>query len=75
MNLREWEKKMQSKAKSPTAKDAILQIQQHEKECTYRYKAIEQQLYSGSKKFQRIELMLWSMYPFIIGCLALSKFG
>lgn len=63
------------KARPATAKDAIMQIEQHERECLLRYKAIEQQLYSGSKKFQKIEMMLWSMYPFILGCLAFSKLG
>jgi len=64
---------MVTKSKQPTAKDAILQIEQHEKECLIRYKAIEQQLYSGSKRFDKLEAMLWSIFPFIITVVAAFK--
>ena len=62
-----------TKNKQPTAKDAILKIEQHESECSLRYKSIEQQLYAGSKKFDRIETMLWGVYPFVITVVALFK--
>ena len=57
----------------PTVKDAIARIESHEKECALRYSAIEQRLESGSKRFDKLELMLWSMYPFIITVTAAFK--
>ena len=57
----------------PTVKEAIQKIEVHEKECALRYSAIEQRLESGSKRFDKVELMLWSMYPFIITVAAVFK--
>jgi hypothetical protein len=57
----------------PTVKEAIARIESHEKECALRYLAIEQRLESGSKRFDKLELMLWSMYPFIISVAAVFK--
>ena len=57
----------------PTVKEAIARIEVHEKECALRYSSIEQRLESGSKRFDKLELMLWSMYPFIISVLAAFK--
>ena len=57
----------------PTVKDAIARIESHEKECALRYSSIEQRLESGSKRFDKLELMLWSMYPFIITVAAVFK--
>jgi len=57
----------------PTVKEAIAQIEVHERECALRYSAIEQRLESGSKRFDKLELMLWSMYPFIITVAAVFK--
>ena len=57
----------------PTVKDAIARIESHEKECALRYSSIEQRLESGSKRFDKLEIMLWSMYPFIITVTAAFK--
>ena len=51
----------------PTVKDAIARIESHEKECALRYLAIEQRLESGSKRFVRMEQMIWGLYVLIIG--------
>jgi hypothetical protein len=56
-----------------TVKEAINRLEAHEKECLLRYKAIEQQLYSGSKRFDKLETMLWSIFPFIITVVAAFK--
>ena len=56
-----------------TAKEAFIKVESHEKECALRYSAIEQRLESGSKRFDKLELMLWSMYPFIITVAAVFK--
>ncbi len=57
----------------PTVKDAIARIESHEKECLVRYTNIEQRLESGTKRFDKLELMLWGVYPFIITVLAAFK--
>ena len=57
-----------------TAKDALYQIQSHEKECAIRYQNIEKRLDEGSDKFKRLENLLWGVYPFIVGAIVLTKF-
>jgi hypothetical protein len=46
----------------------------HEKECAIRYENIEKRLEDGSKRFDRLELMLWGVYPFIVGALVVSRY-
>ena len=57
-----------------TAKDALYQIQSHEKECAIRYQNIEKRLDEGSEKFKKLEIMLWGVYPFMVGAIVLTKF-
>ena len=57
-----------------TVKDALYQIQSHEKECAIRYQNIEKRLDEGSEKFRRLENLLWGVYPFIVGAIVLTKF-
>ena len=57
-----------------TAKDALYQIQSHEKECAIRYQNIEKRLDEGSEKFKRLENLLWGVYPFIVGAIVLTKY-
>ena len=56
-----------------TVKETILRLEAHEKECKVRYENIEKRLESGTKRFDRLEMMIWSMYPFIISVVALFK--
>lgn len=58
----------------PTAKDALFKIESHEKECAIRYENIEKRLEEGSEKFKRLELLLWGVYPFILGVIFLKGF-
>mgnify|MGYP003119650268 CR=1 FL=1 len=53
--------------------DAIKRIEAHEKECALRYENIEKRLEDGSKRFDRLELMIWGVYPFIVGTIFLAK--
>ena len=46
----------------------------HEKECAIRYENIERRLEDGSKRFDRLEAMLWAVYPFIVGAIVLAEF-
>jgi len=57
----------------PTVKDTIAKLEAHEKECSLRYENIERRLESGTKRFDRLELIMFSMYPFIISAIALFK--
>ena len=57
-----------------TAKDALNQIQSHEKECAIRYQNIEKRLDEGSDKFKKLEIMLWGVYPFMVGAIVITKF-
>lgn len=49
-------------------------LQSHERECAVRYQLINQQLEQGNRKFDRLELMLFSMYPFIIGTIVVAEY-
>ena len=55
-------------------KDALHQINSHEKECAIRYQNIEKRLDEGSEKFKKLENMLWGVYPFMVGAIVLTKF-
>ena len=58
-----------------TVKETMSKIEAHEKECSIRYVNIERRLEEGSQKFKRLELMLWGIYPLIIGLFVVGKFG
>ena len=46
---------------------ARTRIDQHEEICALRYKNIEARLDSCSKRFVRLESMIWGLYVLIIG--------
>ena len=56
-----------------TSKEAIAKIETHEKECSIRYSNIEKRLEDGAKRFDKLENMIWSVYPFILVSLVLSR--
>ena len=58
---------------TPTEK-AIAKIESHERECAIRYEGIEKRLESGSKRFDRLELMIWGVYATVIVAVALPQF-
>jgi len=57
-----------------TIKDALNAIESHEKECKALYKSIDTRLESGSKRFDKIETMIWAVYPFILATVITAKF-
>jgi hypothetical protein len=57
----------------PTAREASIRIDAHEKECAIRYEHIEKRLEEGSEKFKRIELILWGLYGLIAASLGVEK--
>ena len=54
--------------------ESMAKIAAHERECTIRYENIERRLEDGSKRFDRLEAMLWAVYPFIVGAIVLAEF-
>jgi chaperonin cofactor prefoldin len=57
-----------------TTKEAISKLEAHERECTIRYENIERRLEDGSKRFDKLENMIWAVYPFILLSVVLSRF-
>ena len=57
-----------------TVKDALNKLESHEKECALRYKNIEARLESGTKRFDKLENMIWGVYPFNVVSVILAKF-
>ena len=57
-----------------TAKDALNAIESHEKECKLIYKSIDARLEAGSKKFDKLEMMIWGVYPFVLATVIAAKF-
>lgn len=56
-----------------TVKEALIRIEEHEKTCSIRYQNIEKRLEAGSERFRKSELMLWGIYPLIIGLFLIEK--
>lgn len=63
-----------------TVKEALLRLEAHERECIVRmesiddkFKSIEKRLDEGSIRFRKSEMMLWGMYPLIIGLFLLER--
>ena len=57
-----------------SVKDTMAKIEAHEKECAIRYADIEQRLADVSKRFDKLETMLWAVYPFIVGAIVAASF-
>ena len=57
-----------------TTKEAISKLEAHERECAIRYENIEKRLEDGSKRFDKLENMIWAVYPFILLSVVLSRF-
>lgn len=56
-----------------TLKEAMTRIDSHEKECALRYSNIEKQLDDGKRRFDKLEGLIWAIYPFILLTLAFTK--
>ena len=53
---------------------ALQEINAHERECALRYERIEERLADGSRRFDRLERMLWCVIVLIIGTLLVPQF-
>ncbi len=63
-----------------TVSEALLKLEAHERECAVRmisidekFQSIEKRLDEGSLRFKKSEMMLWGMYPLIIGLFLVEK--
>ena len=59
---------------SEEGKKALSEIESHERECAIRYETIERRVSEGSIKFKKLEMLLWGVYPFIVGTIFAAKF-
>lgn len=59
---------------TPKITDLLAKLERHEAECVIRYELINKQLDSGSKRFDRLEAMIISMYPFILVTIAVAEY-
>ena len=57
-----------------STQEAINKIETHEKECSIRYANIEKRLEDGAKRFDKLENIIWAVYPFILVSVVLSRF-
>ena len=51
-----------------------INLEAHEKECAVRYEMIQRQLDEGGKKFDKLERMIMSMYPFILASIVIAEY-
>ena len=51
------------------ANKALKEIDIHEAECAQRYEGINERLDSGSQRFDKLENMIWGIYPVMIASL------
>ena len=56
-----------------TAKEALIKVEAHERECAVRYQNIEKRLDEGTLKFRRIEYILWGLYGLVAASLGIEK--
>tara|TARA_R110001632_G_scaffold208754_2_gene333193 strand:- start:456 stop:656 length:201 start_codon:yes stop_codon:yes gene_type:complete len=63
-----------------TVKEALLKLEAHERECSVRmesisdkFEHIEKRLDEGSARFKKSEMMLWGIYPLIIGLFLVER--
>lgn len=65
---------MATKTTTPKISDLLARLEKHEAECAVRYELINKQLDQGSKRFDRLEAMIISMYPFILVTIAVAEY-
>jgi len=63
-----------------TVKEALLKLEAHERECVVRlesiddkFRSIEKRLDEGTARFKKSEMMLWGIYPLIIGLFLIDR--
>lgn len=54
--------------------ELLARIEGHERECAVRYEMINKQLEDGGKRFDKLERMVLSIYPFIIASIVVAEY-
>lgn len=54
--------------------ELLARIEGHERECAVRYEMINKQLDEGAKRFDKLERMVLSMYPFILASIVIAEY-
>jgi hypothetical protein len=54
--------------------ELLARIDKHEAECAVRYEMINKQLDEGAKRFDKLEKLVLSMYPFIVASIAVAEY-
>ena len=54
--------------------ELLARLEGHEKECLVRYEMIQRQLDEGARKFDKLEKLVLSIYPFIIASIVLAEY-
>ena len=54
--------------------ELLARIEGHERECAVRYEMINKQLDEGAKRFDKLEKLVLSMYPFIVASIAVAEY-
>lgn len=54
--------------------ELLARLEGHEKECAVRYEMIQMQLDQGAKRFDKLERMVLSIYPFIIASIVVAEY-
>ena len=54
--------------------ELLARIEGHERECAVRYEMINKQLEDGGKRFDKLERMIMSMYPFILASIVIAEY-
>ena len=49
-------------------------LEAHERECALRFKSIEERLERGSARMDRMEHLLWGVYPFILASVFVARY-
>lgn len=56
------------------SEELIARLEGHEKECLVRYEMIQRQLDDGVKRFDKLEKLVLSMYPFIVASIVVAEY-
>ena len=65
---------MVAKTASQKVNDVLARLEKHEAECAVRYEMINKQLDEGNKRFDKLERLVMSIYPFIVISIVASSY-
>jgi uncharacterized protein YaaN involved in tellurite resistance len=65
---------MATKTAAQKVNDVLARLEKHEAECAVRYEMINKQLDEGNKRFDKLEKLVMSIYPFIVVSIVASSY-